>query len=109
VLAGRDVLYGDVATPATSSAIASTSRQNKPNEKEEEEEEEEEEDSLNVCVCYNSFMPLGGKISFISVSLWEIHHFTHYLCAALFWAVLAVTLFFLVRKLYMFLKALSAL
>jgi flagellar biosynthesis/type III secretory pathway M-ring protein FliF/YscJ len=106
VLAGRDVLYSDAATPATSSAIASTSHQNKPNQ---EEKEEEEGDSLNVCVCYNNFMPLGGKISLISVSLWEIHHFAHYVCAAVFWAVLAVALFFVVRKLYMFLKALNAL
>jgi hypothetical protein len=54
-------------------------------------------------------MALGGKISLISVSLWEIHLFAHYIGAAIFWAVLVVALLFLVRKLYMFLKALNAL
>lgn len=50
VLPGTDDLCGDVATRATSSPIASTSSQNKPKKKK----------SLNIGVCYNNIMLLGG-------------------------------------------------
>jgi hypothetical protein len=77
-------LCGDVATHSTSSPIASTSSQNKPKKKKK---------SLNIGVCYSNIVLLGEKFSFISVSLWKIHHFPHYVCAAIFWTVLAVPLF----------------
>jgi hypothetical protein len=64
VLPGAEDLCGDIGTPTTSSPLASTSSQNKPKKK--------KNSSSNVDVCYNHFMPMGGKIPFISVSLWNI-------------------------------------
>jgi len=63
VLPGAEDLCGDIGTPATSSPTASTSSQNKPKKK--------KNSSSNVDVCYNHIMPMGGKISFISISLWK--------------------------------------
>ena len=82
VLPGAEDLCCDGA-PTTSSPIASTSSQNKPKKK------KKKNSSSNVDVCYNHIMPMGGKISFISVSLWKIHHFSCYVCAAVFWTVLS--------------------
>ena len=86
VLSGAEDLCGDIGTPATSSPVASTSSQNKPKKK--------KNSSSNADVCYNHIMSMGGKISFISVSLWKIHHFSHYVCAAVFWTVLSLAYFF---------------
>jgi hypothetical protein len=86
VLPGAEDLCDDIDTPATSSPIASTSSQNKPKKKKNR--------SSNVDVCYNHIMQMGGKISFISVSLWKIHHFSRYVCAAVFWTVLSFAYFF---------------
>jgi len=77
VLPGAEDLCGDIGTPATSSPLASTSSHNKPKKK-------KKNSSSNVDVCYNHIMSMGGKISFISVSLWKIHHFSCYVCAAVF-------------------------
>jgi hypothetical protein len=85
VLPGTGDLYSDIATPATSSTIASTSRQNKPKNKKKK--------SLNGGLYNNSFMPLGWQISFISISLWKNHHIPHCVCAALFWTVLQLLSF----------------
>jgi len=86
VLPGAEDLCGDIGTPTTSSPIASTSSQNKPKKK--------KNSSSNVDVCHNHIMPMGGKISFISVSLWKIHRFSHYVWAAIFWTVLSFAYFF---------------
>lgn len=86
VLPGAEDLCGDIVTPATSSPIVSNSSQNKPKKK-------KKNSSSNVDVCYNHIMPMGGKISFISVSLWKINHFSHYVCAAIFWTVLSFAFF----------------
>jgi len=63
VLPGAEDLCGDIGIPDTSSPIASTDSQIKPKKK--------KNSSSNVEVCYNHIMPMGGKISFISVSLWK--------------------------------------
>lgn len=98
MLPGADDLCGDIGTPATSSPKASTSSQNKPKKK--------KNSSSNVDVCYNPIIPMGVKISFISVSLWKIHHFSHYASAAIFWTVLTFAVF--LRKLFFVLKTLKA-
>jgi hypothetical protein len=85
MLPGTGDLCSDIATPATSSTIAATSRQNKQKNK--------QKNSLNVDLCYNIFMPLGWKIYFVSVSLWKIHHLPHCICAAIIWTVLQLLFF----------------
>lgn len=98
VLPGAEDLCGDIGTPATSSPIASTSSQNKPKKK--------RNSSSNADVCYNHIMPMGGKISFISVSLENPSLLTLCMCCN-FLDCAFICLFFL-RKLLFVLKTLSA-